>query len=191
MSQEFIELCKYIERAGLEELRQLIPMLETRKEQLENGKWREVFRENHGFPVSTTNFKSNYDVVTNELDGLSVEFASEADSDNNVEFEITPMSVAVAIYTDEADHITNTWEVFGSPDDFSISDSSYNEDPESQLRMPNHVLEYMLFLWKGFLSIVDPDSNNTVGKIGNSEINNIHNVLDNLESSKGKEEIAF
>lgn len=154
MSQTFTDICKLVEQLQLEELQQLIPILETQMEQLENGKWREVFRENKGFPIATTNFKSNYDAVTCELDGLSVEFG---DADN-VEFEITPMSVAVAIFTDESEHITNTWEVFGSPDDFNISDSTYNEDPASQLRMPPQVLEYMLFLWRGFLYIADPNA---------------------------------
>lgn len=158
MSQAFRDICRSIENLQLEELHQLIPILETRIEQLENVKWRQVFQDHKGFPISTTNFKSNYDPVTHELDGLSVEFASGETDENNVEFEITPMSVAVAIFTDEAEHITNTWEVFGSPDEYNISDSSYNEDPESQLRMPPHVLEYLLYLWKGLLYIIDPDS---------------------------------
>lgn len=185
MSQAYIEICKYIEQAGLEELRQLIPMLETRQEQLENKKWREVFRENKGFPVATTNFKSNYDAVTSELDGLSVEFGlGETDAENNVEFEITPMSVAVTIFTDEADYIANTWEVFGSPDNFNISDSTYNEDPESQLRIPLQVLEYMLYLWKGFLYIINPEDHKPNIKEDVNDVDTMNDLLDALDKAK-------
>jgi hypothetical protein len=161
MSKAFIEVCRLIDQLQLKEMQQVIPLLETRIEQLENAKWRDIFQNtNIKFPITTTNFKSNYDIVTHELDGLSIEYSlGEIESETNVEFEITTTSVAIAVFTDDVDHITNTWEVFGTPKDFNISDSSYNVDPDTQMRMPPQVFEYMLFLWNGFLKIASNKQN--------------------------------
>lgn len=171
MTQTYNDVCKLIESLQFEELRVLIPFIETKIEQLENKKWRAsftennkfeqlenkkwraTFTENNEFPINVTNFKSNYDTITNQLDGLSVEFPLDIDDERfDVELEITFKSVAVSLFSEDASPFTFIWEVYGSPEKFATCDPSYNADPESQVQIPSQVLKYMLFLWRGFLS---------------------------------------
>lgn len=183
MSQAFTDCCRLMDKLQLEELQQLIPIFEVHIEKLENAKWRKVFTSSNYNPsdrnlrnttlsehmclVADTNFKTNYDPITNKPDGVSVDYRLD---DLEVEFEITSTSVAIAAYND--DSFTNTWEVFGTPDNYHISDSAYNVDPTTQMVVPPPIMNYMLFLWKIFIQTITPERdaeriNNELELLGN------------------------
>lgn len=170
MTTPFEQGCKLVNELQLEELQQLISIVETRIEKLDNEYWRKVLTNSGaaaGSNVSVTDFTTNYDPVTNKPDSLSVAYGLD---DLDIEFEIALTSVTIALYYDTS-HI-DTWEIRGSPDVHEISDTVYNFDPATQQRIPPVILDYMLFLWKTFIDIFRFAKN--VAAAQNNELNLNH-----------------
>jgi len=148
-------LISQISECSLSELRDLSEWIEGRINSLDNDENQKRYtgKEPFGSMVQQSTFTTMYDPETKEVEGINVKYDTGVFGEKpDIEYDITATNVTITIYISDEDGMINSWELTGNPDKYTVLDSCYNEDPETQQAVPENILNYALYLWGGFIS---------------------------------------
>lgn len=128
-----------------EDIRKLSTVVENRLEQMDNHFCKQKFaKDPFKDMVNHSNFKTRFSL--NKIEGLSVEY-----DDLDIEYEITNENVTISVVLQGfGEGMINSWDLTGTPDNYEMYDSCYDNNPKTQQQIPADILNYAVFLWKEF-----------------------------------------
>lgn len=133
----------------LEEVRDYLAVVEDRLESMDNEQNRKYFS---GGPfdemVQHSNFKTCL-AETKEITGVDVEF-----EDLDIEFNVTHDNMTITLFVNiNNENMMYSWGLMGSPTEYEMYDSSYDNNSKTQHPVPQQILDYALFIWGRFITV--------------------------------------